>query len=152
VSSFKRQQGGKVKTVVDPPKPATPRFCRWCATKHVAFTAGGKCPAYNTNCDFCKRLGHYKVTCKALKKSVNNEVSKGDTKTKTSDEAAELMGIWDSNFTEPAEVRGISTSDNLLVGRYSPAKVMQWGSGDLSLIKGVIVQGETTSHANVQVL
>ena len=57
------------------------------------------------------------------------------------------MGIWDNNFTEPAEVRGISTSDNLLGERYSPAKVMQWDSGDLSLIKGVIVQGEAARGA-----
>jgi hypothetical protein len=57
------------------------------------------------------------------------------------------MGIGGSNFTEPAEVRGISTPDYLSGERYSPTKVMQWDSVDLSLIKGVIVQGEATRGA-----
>jgi hypothetical protein len=110
-------------------------------------TAGGKCPAYNPNhkCEFCKGKGHLKVKCRAFINSQttlqNKEVSKGDTKNKAGNEAAELMGIWDSNFTEPAKVRGISTPDYLSGERCSPIKVMQWDSGDLSLIKGVIEQG-----------
>ena len=59
------------------------------------------------------------------------------------------MGVWDTNFTELSEARVISTPDYLPGERYSAAKVMQWGSGDLSLIKGVIMQGEAArGHAN----
>jgi hypothetical protein len=62
-------------------------------------------------------------------------VSKGDTKKKAGDEAAEIMGIWDSDYTEPAD---------------APTKVLQWDSGDLSLIKGVDVQGESVRGATNQ--
>ena len=105
---------GMVKSEVNPPMPATPYLCRkFCNTRHMRHTTGGKRPAWNTKCDFCKGMGHFKVTCKAFKRSQNKEVSKGDTKNKAGGEAAELMGIWDSNFTEPAGVRGISTPDYL---------------------------------------
>ena len=75
-------------------------------------------------------MGHFKVTCKAFKRSQNKEVSKGDTKNKAGGEAAELMGIWDSNFTEPAGVRGISTPDYLsgeIIFPYQGHAVGQWG-------------------------
>ena len=51
------------------------------------------------------------------------------TKNITGDAASELMGVWDSTYTEP--------------------EFMQWDSGDLSLINGVMLQGEVArGHAN----
>ena len=47
------------------------------------------------------------------------------------------MGIWksDSDYTEPAD---------------APIKVMHWDSGDLSLIKGILVQGKAAKGAAKQ--
>ena len=85
------------------PAKAVPRMCNNCGTSHVEFRSGGRCPAYNTKCDFCERLGHFKVKCRAFRnqKSVEGDKPKGDTNNKTGDEASELMGVWDSNITEP---------------------------------------------------
>jgi hypothetical protein len=40
MSSFKMQQGGMVKTEVNPPRPVTPRLCGNCNTRHMHHTAG----------------------------------------------------------------------------------------------------------------
>jgi hypothetical protein len=95
VSSFKRQQGGVVENEVNPPVNANPYFCHKCKTKHKHHTLGGICPAYdNKLCDFCKRKGHFKVNCKDFKRSQKGEVSKGDTKNKSGDEAAEIITMF----------------------------------------------------------
>ena len=99
------------------PDKAVPKQCHNCGTKHVEFMSGGKCPAYNTKCDFCERLGHYKVKCRANK----NQISGTGDKPK---EASEFMWVWDST------------------GNEHEVEVMQWDSGDLSLIKGIMMQGE----------
>ena len=58
-----------------------------------------------------KRLGHFKVKCKAFrnKKSQKGEKPQGDTTHNIGEESHELIGVWDSDYTEPAEARGIST-------------------------------------------
>ena len=105
---------------------------------HVEFRSGGKCPAYNTKCDFCERLGHFKVKCRAFRKQklVPSDRQGGNTKNTTGDEVSELGCVWDSSITGSEEARGVV--DN--AGHH--AKVMQWDSGDLSLIKGIMMQGE----------
>jgi hypothetical protein len=55
VTSFKRQQqqGGIVKQPEVNPHRASPG--NNCRTTHVEFISRGKCPAYNTKCDFWGR-------------------------------------------------------------------------------------------------
>ena len=65
-----------------------------------------------------------KVNCQDFKRSQKREVSKEDTKNKTGDEAAEIMEVWGGDYTEPDA---------------APTENMPWDSGDLSLIKGVIM-------------
>ena len=80
------------------PAKAVPKQCHNCGTKHLEFRSWGKCLAYNTKCDFCERLGHYKVKCRAYnnQRSVTGDKPKEVTKDKPGDEASELMGVWDS--------------------------------------------------------
>ena len=86
VSTFKRQQqqGGVVRQPVVNPAKAVPRMCNNCGTSHVEFRSRGRCPAYNTKCHFCERLGHYKVKCGAYRKqnSVTGDKPKEVTKDK----------------------------------------------------------------------
>ena len=91
VSSFKKKQ-----LEVDNPKLATPKDCYNCGLVHVLRNAGGKCPAYNTNCDFCKKPGHYKVKCRAFRKS-----HKGDSTKNPGDEAHEMMMLSENDPHRP---------------------------------------------------
>ena len=50
--------------------------------------------------------------------------------------SSELGGVLDSSITGSEEARGVVDNAGPL------AEVMQWDSGDLSLIKGMMVQGE----------
>ena len=95
------------------PAKAVPKQCHNCGTKHLEFRSWGKCLAYNTKCDFCEKLGHYKVKCRAYnnQRSVTGDKPKEVTKDKPGDEASELMGVWASTGTEPE------------------LKVTQWDSG-----------------------
>ena len=84
---------------------------------HMSRGFGGTCPAYNATCDFCKNKGHYKKKCKKFKNQQKGGKPKGDTKDNAGEEAHEVW-VCDSDLTEQA-------------------KTMEWGGGDLSLIKGV---------------
>jgi hypothetical protein len=83
----KQQQEGKVRVV--------PRQCNNCGTMHVEFRSGGKCPAHNTKCNFCERLEHYKVKCRAFKKqkSVIHDRPGVVPKNTTSDEVTTLAPL-----------------------------------------------------------
>ena len=61
---------------------------------------------------------------------------RGETQNNTGDKVSELWVVWDSSIAWSEEARVVV--DN--AGHH--AKVMQWDSGDLSLIKEIMMQGE----------
>ena len=67
------------------------------------------------------------MKCKAFrkKKSQKGEKPQGDTTHNLGEEAHVLIGVWDSDYTEPAEARGISTSDSMSGEPYPATEIMQ---------------------------
>ena len=141
LSSFKKQQRDPGR-VEEPPN--APTLHDKCGKKHVR----GKCPV--KYCFKCGKQGHYKNECG----KIPQDKPKNDRNTKADEEANEVMEIKERSprkvrkKRKPAAVRGISTPDNNWSGeQYHPAQIMSCGSSDLSMIKGVMVQGSGSKGA-----